>query len=65
MDGEVLSLVTAKEDEINKQKIKIYQKMTNEFKEVFGYDIKPSSKNYLLQAIFEDYEKELLKINVR
>lgn len=65
MDREVLSLTSAKEKEINKQKIKIYQKMTDELKEVFSYDIKPSSKNYLLQAIFEDYEKKLSKINVR
>lgn len=65
MNGEILSLTSVKEKEINKQKIKIYQKMTNELREVFSYDIKPSSKNYLLQAIFEDYEKELSKINVR
>ncbi len=65
MKGEVLSLMTAKEKEINNKKVEVYEKMEKEFKEVFSYDIKPSRKVYLLQAIFEDIEKELLKINVR
>lgn len=52
------------EKNINK-KLKLYEKMEEEFKEVFSYDIKPSEKNYLLQAILEDIQKELLKLNVR
>lgn len=65
MNGEIFSLTTAKEREISKQKITILEKMIAELKEVFSYDIKPSQKNNLLEAIVEDTDKELNKINAR
>lgn len=65
MNGEIFSLTTAKEREISNQKITILEKMIAEFKEVFSYDIKPSQKNNLLEAILEDVDKELKKINAK
>ena len=47
-----------KEETLKKQ-LEIYEKMTKEFEEVFDYDILPSKKNYLLQAIYMDFKKAI------
>ncbi len=65
MNKSVFSFMELEEKEITNQKIKIFERLIEEFKETFSYDIKPSKKNYMLQAILEDCEKELSKINVR